>query len=32
METQAEEAYRCRRCGKRHFGKLRDPDYRAFTG
>jgi hypothetical protein len=32
METSAEEAYYCRRCGKRHFGKLREADLRAFTG
>jgi hypothetical protein len=32
METRAEEAYRCRRCGKRHYGKLRESDLTPFAG
>jgi len=33
IQTAEEEAYRCRRCGKRHYGKLReDPDYTAMSG
>ena len=27
-----EEAYRCQRCGKRHYGPIRDPDMTALTG
>jgi hypothetical protein len=32
IETLSEEAYRCRRCGKRHYGKLKDPDMTALMG
>jgi hypothetical protein len=32
LETVSEEAYECRRCGKRYFGKLKDPDLAPFTG
>jgi hypothetical protein len=33
MQTLEEEAYRCERCGKRHYGSLRDdPDFTALTG
>ncbi len=26
LETASEEAYECKRCGKRYFGKRKDPD------
>jgi hypothetical protein len=32
VQTASEEAYQCRRCGKRYFGKLKDPDLGAFAG
>jgi hypothetical protein len=32
MQTPTEEAYRCRRCGKRHYGPIRDPNMSAMTG
>jgi Prophage protein (DUF1660) len=32
MQTAAEEAYQCRRCGKRHYGRLRDPNGGAMAG
>jgi hypothetical protein len=32
LETASEEAYECKRCGKRYFGKLEDPDLTPFTG
>ena len=30
METSSEEAYRCRRCGKRHYGKPPNTDFIPF--
>ena len=32
VQTRSEEAYRCRRCGKRHYGKLHDPNMGAMPG
>jgi DNA-directed RNA polymerase subunit RPC12/RpoP len=32
LETAREEAYQCRRCGKRFFGKPGDPDLTPFAG
>jgi hypothetical protein len=32
MQTPTVEAYRCRRCGKRHYGPIRDPNMAAMTG
>jgi hypothetical protein len=33
IQTPTEEAYQCRRCGKRHFGKVdQDPDLTPFAG
>ena len=30
VQTRSEEAYRCRRCGKRRYGKLNDPNMGAM--
>jgi DNA-directed RNA polymerase subunit RPC12/RpoP len=32
LETASEEAYECKRCGKRYFGKPRDPDLTPLAG
>jgi hypothetical protein len=33
VQTAAEEAYRCRRCGKQYYGKLADdPDFGSLGG
>ena len=32
VQTRSEEAYRCRRCGKRRYGKLNDPNMGAMGG
>jgi DNA-directed RNA polymerase subunit RPC12/RpoP len=32
LETSSEEAYRCSRCGKRHFGKPGGRDLQSTTG
>jgi hypothetical protein len=32
VQTPSEEAYRCRRCGKRHYGKLHEPSRGPFVG
>ena len=32
VQTRSEEAYRCRRCGKRHYGKFNDPNMGAIGG
>jgi hypothetical protein len=32
LQTRSEEAYRCRRCGKRYYGKIDDPEMGAMGG
>jgi hypothetical protein len=32
VQTREEEAYRCRRCGKRHYGRLREATHGPFVG